>query len=193
MYTRPNALGDLRAEADLRMLKNTFLETPDYRTLIETSDRMIVVGRRGTGKSALAIMLERHWQRADDIEVVKLSPEEHQIFGIRPIVQLFGDSFNKMRAGSRIAWRYALIMETTQRLAPVYSFSRTKGFDVLRPHLNEWRSAGSSLADRYRATLARVVDKSLLPAEARIGELPKSLDLTEVEQALEQCLWPMQA
>ena len=186
MYTRPNALGDLRAEADLRMLKNTFLETPDYRTLIETSDRMIVVGRRGTGKSALAIMLERHWQRADDIEVVKLSPEEHQIFGIRPIVQLFGDSFNKMRAGSRIGWRYALIMETTQRLAPVYSFSRTKGFDVLRPHLKEWRSAGSSLADRYRGTLARVVDKSLLPAEARIGELPKSLDLTEVEQALEQ-------
>lgn len=186
MYTRPNALGDLRAEADLTMLRNTFLETPDYRTLIETSDRMIVVGRRGTGKSALAIMLERHWRKAGDIEVVKLSPEEHQIFGIRPIMRLFGDSFNKMRAGSRIGWRYALMMETTRCLAPIYSFSRSKGFDVLRPHLKKWSKAGSSLADRYRGTLDQAVDKSLTPAEARIGELPKSLDLTEVEKALAQ-------
>ena len=184
LYTRPNALGDLRAEADLEMLKDTFLETADYRTLIETSDRMIVVGRRGTGKSALAIMLERHWRRANDIEIVKLSPEEHQIFGIRPIVQLFGDSFNKMRAGSRIGWRYALMMETARCLAPVLSFSRTKAFDVLKPHLKKWSNAGHSLAGRYRATLSQEVDKSLHPAEARIGDLPRKLDLTDVEKAL---------
>jgi hypothetical protein len=53
-FTRPTILGDLRAEADGQMLRRAFLETADYRTLIETSDRPIVVGRRGTGKSALA-------------------------------------------------------------------------------------------------------------------------------------------
>lgn len=37
-YTKPNSLGDLRAEADQEMLKRVFLETADYRTLIETSD-----------------------------------------------------------------------------------------------------------------------------------------------------------
>jgi ABC-type transport system involved in cytochrome c biogenesis ATPase subunit len=36
------------------MLDRWFVETPDYRTLIETSDRTIVAGRHGTGKSALA-------------------------------------------------------------------------------------------------------------------------------------------
>ena len=48
---RPNALGDLRAEADRAMLSTTFLETSDYHTLIETSDRPIVVGRA------------RYWQK----------------------------------------------------------------------------------------------------------------------------------
>ena len=50
--SRANILGDLRAEFDHRMLQSAFLETADYKTLIDTTDRPIVVGRRGTGKSA---------------------------------------------------------------------------------------------------------------------------------------------
>src|SRR5258708_27515808 len=88
----PNSLGDLRAEADT-LLGKAFLETADYRTLIETSDRAIVVGRRGTGKSALTLRLQRYWQEAERVEVLKLAPEEHQIIGLRPLVQLFGSSF----------------------------------------------------------------------------------------------------
>lgn len=58
---RPNALGDVRAEADDKMLRQAFVETPDYRALIESHDRIIVVGRRGTGKSALVQQLHRYW------------------------------------------------------------------------------------------------------------------------------------
>ncbi|MDN2631819.1 hypothetical protein OB913_26430 [Klebsiella pneumoniae] len=45
------------------MLSSTFIETADFRTLIETDDRTIVVGRRGTGKSALFIQLNEHWKK----------------------------------------------------------------------------------------------------------------------------------
>jgi ABC-type phosphate/phosphonate transport system ATPase subunit len=84
-FIRPNALGDLRAEADDKMLSRAFLETADYRTLIETSDRTVVVGRRGTGKSALTVSLQRHWRGAGDTHVVKIAPEEHQTIGVRDL------------------------------------------------------------------------------------------------------------
>jgi hypothetical protein len=50
---KTNPLGDIRAENDYVMLDQVFYETPDYRSLIEDHTRRIVVGRRGTGKSAL--------------------------------------------------------------------------------------------------------------------------------------------
>lgn len=100
MTIRPNILGDLRAEADHAMLDRAFLETADYRTLIETSDRVLVVGRRGTGKSALTRALKTYWAAAN-AAVVSLSPEEHEIIGARPLVEMFGQKFNRVRAGSR--------------------------------------------------------------------------------------------
>ena len=130
-FLRPNALGDLRAEADEEMLNRAFLETADYRTLIETSDRTVVVGRRGTGKSALTAQLARHWGLENLTAVIKISPEEHQTIGIRPQIGLFGDSFTKIRAGARLTWRYALVMEAASRLASIPKFLNTDGFQFL--------------------------------------------------------------
>lgn len=180
---RANVLGDLRAEADGNMLSRAFLETADYRTLIETSDRTVIVGRRGTGKSALTLMLEAHWSHSDDTEVIKITPDEHQTIGVRPQIGLFGDSFTKIRAGARLAWRFALMMETTRCLAPRYRFSNTEGYAFLAKRVKRWSEAGRDIADRFRGTLKEVIDLSLTP-EDRIGDLPKSLDLTLVEQAL---------
>lgn len=165
------------------MLSRAFLETADYRTLIETSDRTVIVGRRGTGKSALTLMLEAHWSHSDDTEVIKITPDEHQTIGVRPQIGLFGDSFTKIRAGARLAWRFALMMETTRCLAPRYRFSNTEGYAFLAKRVKRWSEAGRDIADRFRGTLKEVIDLSLTP-EDRIGDLPKSLDLTLVEQAL---------
>ena len=100
-HIRPNALGDLSAEADHSMLRQAFLETADYRTLIETSDRIVVVGRRGTGKSALALRLRQFYRREDKTQVVLIAPEEHQTIGLRPRIARFGETFSKMRAAAR--------------------------------------------------------------------------------------------
>lgn len=187
-YLRPNVLGDLRAEADEDMLNRAFLETADYRTLIETSDRTVVVGRRGTGKSALTAQLARHWGLENLTAVIKISPEEHQTIGIRPQIGLFGDTFTKIRAGARLAWRYALMMEAASRLASIAKFHNTKGFQFLRERVEVWSDCGSDIVDRYNETLKKVVDHNSTH-ESRIGGLSKSLDLTKVESALtEACL-----
>ncbi|HED4444508.1 TPA: ATP-binding protein, partial [Pasteurella multocida] len=68
--------GDTTAENDHVMLQSAFIETPDFRTLIESDDRTIVVGRRGTGKSALFIRLQKHWALNKKILVLSFSPED---------------------------------------------------------------------------------------------------------------------
>ena len=181
-YIRANALGDLRAEADHAMLSQAFLETADYRTLIETSDRTIVVGRRGTGKSALALQLEQFHGRESRTVVVKIKPEEHQTIGIRPQIALFGDTFSKIRAGARLAWRFAFMMEAAHALAPTYKFKESTGFQELRPSIQEWLKSGSSTFGRYSETLKHVTKENLTPEE-RIADLSTTLNLTKVENA----------
>lgn len=56
-----NLFGDVRAERDHDMLDKSFHESQNYRTLYESHDRFVVVGRRGTGKSALTYRLSKDW------------------------------------------------------------------------------------------------------------------------------------
>jgi hypothetical protein len=184
---RPNALGDLRAEADIAMLDRAFLETADYQTLIETSDRLIIVGRRGTGKSALTLALVKYLRSARSTHVVILAPEEHQIIGLRPLVQLFGDKFLHIRAGTRLVWRYALMLEVARCLAKYSGVAETKAFDCVRPHLDKWNKRGHGIIERFRHLLRETIDVSHAP-ESRIGDLPVALDLTSLQDAIaEMC------
>jgi MoxR-like ATPase len=91
--SRANLLGDIRAESDAQMLDTAFYETPDFRTLIESGDRSVVVGRRGTGKSAIAYKLGRHFEQDKRAALISLATEEDQVIGLRTLVALFGDRF----------------------------------------------------------------------------------------------------
>lgn len=182
-FIRPNSLGDLRAEADGDMLSRAFLETADYRTLIETSDRTVVVGRRGTGKSALTINLEKFWKRSNNTRIVRIAPEEHQTIGLRPQIGLFGEKFSMIRAGARLGWKYGLIMEAASALATESRFSRTSSYGALKDRVSQWNSNGRDIVDRYTNTLRQVTESDLSPEE-RISRLPVSLDLRNVEGAL---------
>lgn len=182
-YLRPNLLGDLRAEADREMLGQVFLETADYRSLIETSDRIIVVGRRGTGKSALTLRLRNDWKKRNNTEVIKITPEEHQVIGIRPLVKLFGHNFNLIRAGSRLIWRYALFLESLECISKHYKYAKFSELTVLNSHLNSWRNLRGDLVEKVRTKLKSVIDNESSPEEL-IGDLSGKLELTDVEAAL---------
>jgi len=105
-----NLFGDVRAEYDHEMLDKSFLESQNYRTLFESRDRFIVVGRRGTGKSALTYRLEKDWKERKFLTIV-IAPREEEVIGIRPLAELFGNSVTRIRAGIKLAWRYTLLLE----------------------------------------------------------------------------------
>jgi len=113
-------LGDIRAENDIKMLDGAFLETDDYKAILSSPDRLVVVGRRGTGKSALVYSLNKYWRTQKKTWVISIIPDEAQIIGLRDIVALFGDNFLHIKAGSKLAWRYAIYMELITTLSTNY-------------------------------------------------------------------------
>lgn len=179
---RPNVLGDVRAEAD-RLLADAFVETPDYRALIESNDITVVVGRRGTGKSALAQGLSHHWRQREDVDLLTIAPEEHQALMLRPLATLFGHQFQHIRAGMRVAWRYAFMMEAVRTMRRHYSFSRHPNSGLLISRLATWDSHGQDILDRYRGLLQSTIDRDVTP-EQRITDLAHALKLRETADAL---------
>lgn len=177
---RANLLGDVRAEVDSKMLNAAFFESADYRTLIESSDRCIVVGRRGAGKSALAYRLGQHYSTEVGTKIVTVSPDEDQIIGLRPIVEMFGSDYRLIRAGSIVAWRYALLMEL---MSPIYyrvkrkeAFAHSNHFQ----HMDRWCSNSYGFTARLREVLKSVIDPNSSVAD-RVSDLAQQLEMREVE------------
>lgn len=187
MSNRANVLGDIRAEADQTMLDCAFYETPDYRTLIECADRTIVVGRRGTGKSAMAYMLGKHFCNSARTIVVNLAADEDQIIGIRPLIKLFGENFKLIRAGSRVAWRYAFLMEISEALSKKYKYKSSNGSELLDVHLLRWKKNQYGFSGKLKDTLRSVIDPNDSP-ECRVSDLAQNLNLRDVENAVNDVL-----
>lgn len=182
-------LGDLRAEADHRMLELAFLETPDFRSLLEGQDNRTVVGRRGTGKSALMYQLSKHWQDEKRQVLIRIAAEEDQVIGIRPLLaRYFGGSFKLVRAGFKIAWRYALVMELLDGLSRHYKARQIiEAQPLATGRLRIWRAAGPDILTRLRVTLRQQVPADG-GAESTIGELRSVLYLREMEDLLDPAI-----
>ena len=179
--SRVNIFGDVRAEHDHEMLDKSFYESQNYRTLIEGRDRFIVVGRRGTGKSALTYCLSKDWM-ARKSSIIVIAPTEEQMIGIRPVAELFGNSVARIRTGIKLAWRYALLLEIAHMCEKNY---KTAGeidkYNNLRIHLKNWVSRGLGPFDRLRITLRERLHGITNP-ENRIADLPTLLDIERVTE-----------
>ena len=75
------------------------------------------------------------------------------------------------------------MMETASCLSSKYKFLKTKGYLDIRKRVEEWRSYGPTVSDRFSGLLSRTLNSSD-SAESRIGKLPVTLDLTRVEKSL---------
>lgn len=178
---KTNPLGDTTAENDNRMLSDAFIETPDFRALIESDDRTVVVGRRGTGKSALFLHLKKHWEKDKKIITLSFSPEDTEIIGFRSLLKPFADSFNLARAATRMLWRYAMLMEMASYIAQHYKLSHLVEKDeILSTHVNRWSETKGPFLTKCR-NIAKKFLSSESPEEA-IGDLPINLDLAIVEE-----------
>ncbi len=184
---RGNVLGDIRAEQDKSMLDTAFWESADYKSLLESYDRPIIVGRRGTGKSALAYRLSKHWSSKPKTLVLSISPEEEQVIGLRDIFDQFGEKYLHIKAGTKMAWRYAIYMEILIKLGNHYKFKNNLDLSQIRVHYTSWGSQRQSISTKIRKKLKSVLNESESP-QSRIADLSDNLELDLLEEVLLKAL-----
>jgi hypothetical protein len=181
-----NPLGDLRAEAD-RLLAQSFLETPDYTMLLATTERFIVVGRRGTGKSALFLMFTKYWSNDKHCSLIRWSPEEDQVLGLRPVFRHFGEAFTPIKAACKTATEAALLLDFLGALSAHYKFHKSPSADYVFSRLHAWKQSGQDTTERLRRTIQSHLADDQAP-ELQVANLGHALELQKLRDALHDAL-----
>lgn len=182
-----NILGDLRAEFDHVMLDAAFYESPDYRSLIESGDRTVIVGRRGTGKSALFYRLKNHWRSSAQTSVITIAPEDYETISLHGVLAPFKGRINLVRAAAKLGWRYALMMEVGAALRNHFKFSQLPGIPTLASHVKEWNQSQGTVTVKMRRKVNPFLTGNSAP-ELLVGELASRLQITVLAEELIVCL-----
>lgn len=186
LENKGNILGDVRAEQDHAMLDVAFYDWQDYKILFEAEDRFVVVGRRGTGKSALTYKLKKEWIEKKTFVIV-IAPEEEDVIGLRAAASRYGSSLSRIRAAIKTGWRYALVMEIADRLESYYKTQRTIIDSPLHAPLRAWRSLGDNIIARLKRTLNQSIVEGEAPEES-ISELAQRLKVNDLTAQLDSIL-----
>lgn len=183
---RKNLLGEIRAESDQRMLTAAFLETPDYRTLIEESSKVIVIGRRGTGKSALAIRLTQFFRAQPKDHVIELSTTSDQIIGIADLLKNYGDKYNEIKTATNITWQCLLISTVLRSVSGHFKFSKLKASGEIKELLRT-EFPNIELGRQFRSLLSAGLQHGASAGE-RIANLAETLQLGRLRALLTDVL-----
>jgi hypothetical protein len=103
-----NILGSARAENDQVMLEAAFVKTAEFRALTSTRDFHFVVGRRGTGKSALFAKLQQELRSRRNLFVIVEQMPEHAFFSISGALNESAPKYSHARAIARALLRVAI-------------------------------------------------------------------------------------
>ena len=137
------SLGELMGEHDGKMLRVAFVETEDYRTILEEEKPWIIVGRRGTGKSAMAEELKKEAAGSNEQVSIVTRPEEDTWIRLRETMpKWFGDEDRSVRNGTEVIWHYALVMEAACKVQDIAGKPRDKW---LREKLSKWGKRGRNI------------------------------------------------
>ena len=108
-------LGDLAAENEIKALDSYFIPTAQYHKAKQGHARL-VVGRKGTGKSALFYSLRSTFRPLKTHLVLDLRPEGYQLVKLREFV-LAGLSGGYQQHLLTAFWNYLLIVEIAYQIA----------------------------------------------------------------------------
>ncbi len=179
---RTALLGEQTAEHDGKLLLNSFVETPEYRLVIETKDSTVIVGRRGTGKSAMFAKLSDFWGSQKGANVIRVAPEDYQTIIFRGIFKPFSGHYSHIRSTSKMIWRYGLLMEMLSHLSIHF---KTKDKVALYPlvveHVKRWQSRPADFFSQLAALVAPIL-KSAAEVEDKIASLHQKLALINLER-----------
>ena len=168
--------GEIRAESDIEMLKDTFVETPEYDSILEGKMHPIIVGRRGSGKSAIAWKLGEIWERKTEDTVIKITPEGYDMLSLRGSGTTFGEEFGIIKEGWKVMWKLALLMEILCK----HKRNERNNEDIMK-----WEKRGKDLWARME-NVRKEIDKMRDSYGEKIAKLARESNLRETEEQIDR-------
>ena len=112
-FRRTDRIGAASAEDDAEFLATCFVETGDYEAIKDQGDiRQIVLGRTGSGKSALFQRLKR-----DEDRVISIEPHELALNYVSnsSVIRYFSNLGVNLDPFFKLLWRHVLTVEILRR------------------------------------------------------------------------------
>jgi hypothetical protein len=186
MIQSPNILGNPRAESD-RLLEKAFVETVEFHALINTDDFRVVVGRRGTGKSALFKQICHHYAGQQRVLLHQETPQEHHALAVQARLERLGCNYRTGRATCRLLWR-GYILNVISRL--LRNHFKLKGSKV-QSEIASYTTRHSGLVQCASAYdfAARMLDSIAEPNAITLpGHIASLLEVDHIEDAIKRGL-----
>lgn len=185
---RASMLGEQTAENDSQLLLNNFIETPEYRSVIETKDSTVVVGRRGTGKSAMFAKLANEWGAQKATNIIAIAPEDYQTIGFRGFFKNFEVKYSYVRSVAKMLWKYGLLMEMLTHLSKSFKTKdKIRDDPIVQNHIKKWSVSNKDFFNRL-LTVTSAYLKGSEDVEIKIGGLHNFLEIDDLEDALDNLL-----
>lgn len=185
-----NILGDARAEAD-PMLDKAFVATADYRGLVETDDYNFVVGRRGTGKSALFRKVSEHFRSDPKTLLIAEKPQEHDIFALHERLERLNGTYRSIRAICRVAWKIQFFVATLESARNFYKIKNTETQEKIVEYFDQHREFLGAKQGMARCLL--IINESLrnlqgYATDSIPGIVATNFDLEQLETLTRKAL-----
>jgi hypothetical protein len=114
------------------MLGKAFLETADYHALVTNRDFNFVVGRRGTGKSALFERVTAHFAKGRGDLMLCAKPEEFENLALQQAFSGTKPEYREVRAVTRLAWKTHLLYWALPIIMNHYKVAGTENHSILQ-------------------------------------------------------------
>lgn len=183
-----NLLGAPRAEVDIEMLKSAFVETHDFRALTQTDDFNFVVGRRGTGKTALFIKVADRYSQDSHVYLNRIRPEEYAALTFRSAIEQMSAEYQISRAICRVCWKANLLIEIIKKIKDHYKLSRSPEADsVQRYFANNRLLVAKDFFERLYEILHSSTKTTKSPQEIP-GQIAHAVELPRLQKAVQKTL-----
>lgn len=157
-----NILGNARAELDTQMLEKAFVDTTDYQTLLANQDFNFVVGRRGTGKSAICKKLHQNFIENKNIMLITEIPKEHFILEYQYLLNKVANDYRVAKAISKLVWKNHILLEVIKKIKIHYKGNKIIITDeFLRSYYEKHKNIiDCDVAARYTTILREIVNNN---------------------------------
>lgn len=186
-----HVLGSTQAEDDSPMLERAFLETADYRALRDTQDFNVVIGRRGTGKSALYHKLRQEFSFENEIVTISEEPQDFEMLEYQKMISSLAKDYRVLRTITRLLWSVHTITSTATKLSRHHRFSHSGQSWIIRKYLIDHADILNLSGVALCITLLRkLVKRSVLPEELA-PQIVQEYQLGETIEAMRAVLMDM--